>query len=85
MNKLGPVGEDEKNLRAGDAVENLLQGIFRTLVYPMQILDSDDEGADIRSFENDLLDGFDDPVLLASRLIGILSMPLSFTERSSRR
>ena len=60
MHELGSVGENNQDIRPGDAFQKPLQGIFRGLVRPVEVLYGDDQGADLSALENNLSDRLDD-------------------------
>jgi len=82
---LGAVGEEEEHSCPGDLFEEVFEDLLGALVDPVEVFDSQEHGAKLRTFEDDADEGLEDAVLSRLGLMEIWSMPLSFTERSSRR
>ena len=62
--ELRAVGEDKEHPGPGNAFQEILEDIFRGLVYPVQVLDGHDQGSLLGALQDDPFQGLDGLVLL---------------------
>ncbi len=75
VHELGAIGEDKKHPGRRNAPEQHLQYILGTPVDPVEVLDPDDEGAELRPLEDNSFQGFLGPIFPGLRAHGDLIDP----------